>query len=270
MLGTGGTIASEMTPDGLTPELRPAQLLKYVPAIKELCNVDCLSLFNIDSTNITPRHWCAMAAALEENYDRYDGFVISHGTDTMAYTAAALSYMVQGADKPIMITGAQKPINYDSTDSTLNLPDAFVCACSEELAGGDIVFSGRGILGTRARKTCSKSFAAFSSINYPDLAILQDHRPSYEDSRRFDLVQRHTAAGKFIVMTTQVQNEGSDLSVYSVGHRLKSNPYVLEGFDMTTEAVYAKMMWILAQTHDVDAVNRLFYTPVAHDILRRN
>ena len=85
----------------------------------------------------------------------------------------------------------------------------------------------------------------------------------------FDLVQRHTAAGKFIVMTTQVQNEGSDLSVYSVGHRLKSNPYVLEGFDMTTEAVYAKMMWILAQTHDVDAVNRLFYTPVAHDILRR-
>ena len=106
MLGTGGTIASEMTPDGLTPELRPAQLLKYVPAIKELCNVDCLSLFNIDSTNITPRHWCAMAAALEENYDRYDGCVISHGTDTMAYTAAALSYMVQGADKPIMITGA--------------------------------------------------------------------------------------------------------------------------------------------------------------------
>ena len=93
--------------------------------------------------------------------------------------------------------------------------------------------------------------------------------PSYEDSRLFDLVQRQTAAGKFIVMTTQVQNEGSDLSVYSVGHRLKSNPYVLEGFDMTTEAVYAKMMWILAQTHDVDAVNRLFYTPVAHDILRR-
>ena len=176
MLGTGGTIASEMTPDGLTPELRPAQLLKYVPAIKELCNVDCLSLFNIDSTNITPRHWCAMAAALEENYDRYDGFVISHGTDTMAYTAAALSYMVQGADKPIMITGAQKPINYDSTDSKLNLTDAFVCACSDELAGVDIVFSGRVILGTRARKTCSKSFAAFSSINYPDLAILQDHR----------------------------------------------------------------------------------------------
>lgn len=326
MLGTGGTIASEMTPEGLTPELRPAQLLKYVPAIKELCHVDCLSLFNIDSTNITPGHWCAIAGALEENYDKYDGFVISHGTDTMAYTAAALSYMVQASPKPIMITGAQKPINYDSTDSKLNLTDAFICACSDELAGVDIVFSGRVILGTRARKTCSKSFAAFSSINYPDLAILHDHRlmryiapesaekplfsrrlnekvalvkmapgtepelldfllsrndaiiiecfgvgglPSYEDSRLFELVQRHTAQGKFIVMTTQVQNEGSDLSVYSVGHRLKSNPYVLEGFDMTTEAVYAKMMWILAQARDVAQVNRLFYTPVAHDILHR-
>lgn len=326
MLGTGGTIASEMTAEGLAPELRPAQLLKYVPAIKKLCHVDCLSLFNIDSTNITPGHWCAIAGALEENYDKYDGFVISHGTDTMAYTAAALSYMVQASPKPIMITGAQKPINYDSTDSKLNLTDAFICACSDELAGVDIVFSGRVILGTRARKTCSKSFAAFSSINYPDLAILHDHRlmryiapesaekpafsrrlnekvalvkmapgtepelldfllsrndaiiiecfgvgglPSYEDSRLFELVQRHTAQGKFIVMTTQVQNEGSDLSVYSVGHRLKSNPYVLEGFDMTTEAVYAKMMWILAQTRDVAQVNRLFYTPVAHDILHR-
>ena len=324
MLGTGGTIASEMTPDGLTPELRPAQLLKYVPAIKALCNVDCLSLFNIDSTNITPSHWCAMAAALEENYDRYDGFVISHGTDTMAYTAAALSYLVQGADKPIMLTGAQKPINYDSTDSKLNLTDAFVCACSGQLAGVDIVFSGRVILGTRARKTCSKSFAAFSSINYPDLAILHDHRlmryispdvlseplffdkldekvalvkmvpgtdpevldfllsrndaliiecfgvgglPSYNDSRLFELVEHHTSDGKFVVMTTQVQNEGSDLSVYSVGHGLKRNPLVLEAYDMTTESVYAKLMWILGQTKDPETVGRLFYTPVAHDIL---
>ena len=326
MLGTGGTIASEMGSEGLSPELRPAQLLSYVPAIKELCQVDCLSLFNIDSTNISPGHWRCVAAALEENYGSYDGFVISHGTDTMAYTAAALSYMVQGAAKPIMLTGAQKPINYDSTDSKMNLTDAFVCACSEELAGVNIVFSGRVILGTRARKTCSKSFAAFSSINYPDLGILHDHRlmcyirperkpaprfftdlnervalvkmapgtepelldfllsrndalviecfgvggmPSYEDSRLFELVRRHTAEGKFIVMTTQVQNEGSDLSVYSVGHRLKSNPHVLEGFDMTTEAVYAKMMWILARTREVEQVNRLFYTPVAHDILRR-
>ena len=324
MIGTGGTIASEMTPDGLTPELSPAQLLRYVPAIRDLCHVDCVNLFSIDSTNITPAHWLKTAAAIRAHYEDYDGFVISHGTDTMAYTAAALSYLVQGADKPVMLTGAQKPINYDSTDSKLNLTDAFVCASSGQLAGVNIVFSGRVILGTRARKTCSKSFTAFSSINYPDVAILHDHRlmryfapevlpeplfsdtldervalvkmvpgadpalldfllerndaliiecfgvgglPAYEDGRILRLVEKHTAAGKFLVVTTQVQNEGSDLSVYSVGHGLKANPHVLEGYDMTSEALYAKMMWILGKTKDAREVSRLFYTPVAHDLL---
>ena len=326
MIGTGGTIASEMSPGGLKPELGPVQLLKYVPDISRLCQVDCLSLFNLDSTNISPEHWLEITAALEKNYQLYDGFVISHGTDTMAYTAAALSYMVQGAEKPIILTGAQKPINYDSTDSKLNLMDAFTCACSEELSGVAIVFSGRVIIGTRARKTCSKSFAAFSSINYPDLASLHDHRlmcyispdhferpvfynclnenvglikmvpgtdfelldfmlsrkdaliiecfgvgglPSYKDDKLFEVINHYTARGKFIVMTTQVQNEGSDLSVYSVGHRLKNNPCILEAYDMTSEAAYAKMMWILGQTGKPDEVSRLFYTPVAHDILYR-
>ena len=100
LIGTGGTIASEMTSEGLSPELTPAQLLRYVPAVEKLCRVDFLSLFSIDSTNITPAHWLSVAAALRENYDRYDGFVISHGTDTMAYTAAALSYLVQGRKSP--------------------------------------------------------------------------------------------------------------------------------------------------------------------------
>ena len=326
MIGTGGTIASEMTPDGLTPELTPAQLLRYVPAIRDLCRVDCINLFSLDSTNITPAHWIQTANAVREHYEDYDGFVISHGTDTMAYTAAALSYLVQGADKPVMLTGAQKPINYDSTDSKLNLTDAFVCAASGQLAGVNIVFSGRVILGTHARKTCSKSFAAFSSINYPDVGILLDHKlvryiapeayyaprffdtldekvglvkmvpgldpgvldymlqrndalilecfgvgglPAYEDEELLRLVERHTAAGKFIVVTTQVQNEGSDLSVYSVGHGLKQNPLVLEGYDMTSESLYAKMMWILGQTKDPKEVSKLFYTPVAHDMLRQ-
>ena len=324
MLGTGGTIASELTPEGLAPELTPEQLLRFVPAISALAEVDCISLFNIDSTNITPRHWASLARALRENYDRYDGFVISHGTDTMAYTAAALSYLVQGAKKPIVLTGAQKPINYDSTDSRTNLTDAFVCACSEKVHGVCIVFSGRVILGTRARKTCSKSYTAFSSINYPDLGILLDHQlltyiepdwlpepvfhegldrrvgllkmvpgvdsalldymldrsdalilecfgvgglPSYEADDFFAAVRRHTEAGRFLVMTTQVQNEGSDLSVYQVGHRLKDDPHVLEAYDMTSEAALAKLMWILDRTRDAGEVSRLFYTPVAYDIL---
>ncbi len=326
MIGTGGTIASGPTQDGLSPELSPAQLLSYVPAISGLCQADCISPFSIDSTNIVPRHWQILTEIIRDCYHSYDGFVISHGTDTMAYTAAALSYMIQLADKPIILTGAQKPISYDSTDSKLNLIDAFVCACSEEIAGVCIVFSGRVILGTRARKTCSKSFTAFSSINYPDLASLQDHQlmcyiparkdgsvrfsgelnasvglmkmfpgmdaellrfvlrekdalilecfgvgglPGYEDSAIVRAVEEFTGKGKYVVMTTQVQNEGSDLSVYQVGHSLKGNPNILEAYDMTSEAAFAKMMWILGQTREPEAVNRLFYTPVAHDMLHR-
>ena len=325
MIGTGGTIASEMTPEGLTPELNTHQLLAYLPRIAQLCHVDCIQLYSLDSTSIHPTHWLGTAQAIREHYDDYDGFVISHGTDTMAYTAAALSYLVQDSPKPIVLTGAQKPIWFDGTDSKRNLTDAFLYAC-RGCGGVQIVFNGKVILGTRARKTCSKSYAAFSSINYPYLATLQDHRlisyispsslpepkfydaldpniglikmipgtdfelldfmlsrkdalimecfgvgglPSYSDDKLFEVIRKYTSVGKFIVVTTQVQNEGSDLSVYSVGHRLKDNPNVLEAYDMTTEAALAKMMWILSLSRDVAEVSGMFYEPVAHDILYR-
>ena len=173
MIGTGGTIASEMTPEGLTPELSTHQLLAYLPRIAQLCHVDCIQLYSLDSTSIHPAHWLGTAQAIREHYDDYDGFVISHGTDTMAYTAAALSYLVQDSPKPIILTGAQKPIWFDGTDSKRNLTDAFLYAC-RGCGGVQIVFNGRVILGTRARKTYSKSFRAFSSVNYPDLAVVQD------------------------------------------------------------------------------------------------
>ena len=137
LIGTGGTIASEVTDGGLAPELTTEQLLNHVPGISEICAVDCLQLLNLDSTNIGPAHWLQMARCLREHYGRYDGFVLTHGTDTMAYTAAALSYLVQGSPKPIVLTGAQKPIGFDSTDSKTNLADAFRCA-AEDLPGVSI------------------------------------------------------------------------------------------------------------------------------------
>ena len=142
MIGTGGTIASEMTPEGLTPELNSKQLLSFVPKIGEMCHVDCIQVYSLDSTNLEPRHWLGVANAIRESYDRYDGFVISHGTDTMAYTAAALSYLVQGSSKPIVLTGAQKPIWFDGTDSKRNLTDAFFYAC-RGCGGVQIVFNAR-------------------------------------------------------------------------------------------------------------------------------
>lgn len=324
MLGTGGTIASGMTQSGLIPVLSTQELVEKVPEISDLCEVTCRQLFSIDSTNITPAHWLTIAEAIRESYDAFDGFVIAHGTDTMAYTAAALSYLIQGSPKPIILTGAQKPILFENTDSKTNLTDAFRCAVSD-LCGVMIVFNGRVILGTRARKTRTTSLQAFSSINYPLLAVLQNgflmeyirpacygrpvfydrlnervgllkmtpgadcgllsyllsHNdaviiesygvgglPSYQGSGFFDVIRDAIrVGGKTIVMTTQVQNEGSNLAVYDVGFHLKNDLHLLEAYDMTTEAALAKLMWILGQTSRPDEIRRLFCTPVAYDML---
>lgn len=323
MLGTGGTIASGMTDSGLTPVLTSRQLAESVPELAQICDVTCRELFAIDSTNITPQHWLTIAAAIEESYDDFDGFVIAHGTDTMAYTAAALSYLIQDSPKPIVLTGAQKPILFENTDSKVNLTDAFRCAVSD-LCGVMLVFNGGVILGTRARKTHTTSLQAFSSINYPRLAVLQngflmeyirptckaqptfyhtldprvgllkiipgtDYRllsyllehndaviiesygvgglPSYQGSGFFDVIRAAIDSGKVIVMTTQVQNEGSNLAVYDVGFHLKHDLLLLEAYDMTTEAALAKLMWILGQTKDPTQVRRLFCTPISHDLL---
>ncbi len=176
LIATGGTIASKKTEEGLVPQITSEELLGYVPEINEYCNVDAMQLINIDSTNIQPEYWVLMTEAIESNYDKYDGFVISHGTDTMSYTSAALSYLIQNPDKPIIITGAQKPINADITDAKKNLLDSFRFAAEKDVRGVYLVFDGKAIVGTRARKVKSKSYSAFESINFPVAAIIDDSR----------------------------------------------------------------------------------------------
>ena len=174
VIATGGTIASKKTKDGLSPQIKPEIILNYVPDIKEICNVDIIQLFNIDSTNMTPKHWLKVAQTIEKNYEKYDGFVILHGTDTMAYTAAALSYLIQNVEKPIVLTGAQQPIDRDITDAKANLLNSFLYAAGENNGGVVVLFDNSVISGTRARKTRTKSFHAFSSIDFPELAIMRD------------------------------------------------------------------------------------------------
>ena len=102
--------------------------------------------------------------------------MITHGTDTMAYTSAALSYLIQQSNKPIVLTGAQKPLMDPVTDAKKNLLDSLCFACQERCGGVFVVFSGRAILGTRAKKLKTKSYAAFSSINYPEVALIDQGR----------------------------------------------------------------------------------------------
>ena len=94
--------------------------------------------------------------------------------------------------------------------------------------------------------------------------------PSYEGSDFYSVIESAVKNGKTVLMTTQVQHEGSDLAVYNVGHRLKNTLNLLEAYDMTTEAAVAKLMWVLGQTKDGDKIRELFYTPIAHDILNQS
>ena len=174
LITTGGTIASIQTNSGLIPGIDGKKLIEYLPNIKDKCIVDVKGLFNIDSTNAYYKHWLEIAKCIKENYELYDGFIICHGTDTMSYTASALSYLIQNSKKPIVLTGAQKPINLEISDAKTNLLDSFTYACSEHARGVVIIFNGNVILGTRARKTRTKSFDAFSSIDYPRVAIVKD------------------------------------------------------------------------------------------------
>jgi len=176
MLSTGGTIASKECGQGLRPAITSEEILSYVPAVGELCRVEAVQLMNLDSTNITPAHWLEMAAAIRERYDEFDGFVVTHGTDTMAYTAAALSYLIQNSPKPIVITGSQKSICLHDTDARMNLYNSFLYACDRDSHDVSLVFDGRGILGTRARKERTKSYNAFSSVDYPEVAVIRDGR----------------------------------------------------------------------------------------------
>ena len=176
LIATGGTIASLDTGAGLTPQLKSEDLMSLVPELKDLCACDAVQLMNLDSTNISSEQWLEMARCVRRNYDRYDGFVITHGTDTMAYTAAALSYLIQNTPKPVVITGAQKSISLRDTDARENLLDAFRYAAADGACGVHVVFDHMVIVGTRARKMRTKSYHAFDSVDYPPTAIFRGRR----------------------------------------------------------------------------------------------
>ena len=204
LITTGGTIASIQTKSGLIPGIDGKNLIDYIPNIKDKCEVDVKSLFNEDSTNVYYKHWLSLAKVIKENYELYDGFVICHGTDTMSYTASALSYLIQNSKKPIVLTGAQKPINLEISDAKTNLMDSFTYACSDVAKGVVIIFNGNVILGTRARKTRTKSFDAFSSIDYPRVAIVKDYHvipyiTNLEDNTVFyDKIDKNVALLKLV------------------------------------------------------------------------
>ncbi len=324
LIATGGTIASQSGEQGLSPALSSEALLQNVPEVYEFCQPTAVQIFNIDSTNITPNHWKKLAQTIRENYDKYDGFVVCHGTDTMSYTAAMISYLVQNSPKPIVFTGSQKPIDGEDTDGRVNLRDSFLYAAYEDACDVVIVFQGQVIAGTRAKKIRTKSYNAFTSVDFPPLAVIRDGRiipyiktpkadkpvfygeldekvglltltpgakgsilnayfqeydgvvlsgygtggvPEGEYYGFYEVIESWENKGKTLVVTTQVQQEGSDMNVYRVGRGLKNRFELLESYSMTYESIITKLMWILPQTKEDEKVRELFYKNINYDLI---
>jgi len=173
LLSTGGTIASVPSETGLVPKIEGLRILSHVPEIKNICKVDCKAILNLDSSNIQPEEWKLIGREVYKGLENYDGIVLLHGTDTMAYTASMLSYMIQGLNKPVILTGSQLPLLDKDTDARENLLGAFLAAV-HNIAGIYVFFGGRLIKGVRAVKTKTMSFDAFESINSVEAGFMRE------------------------------------------------------------------------------------------------
>lgn len=166
LISTGGTIACVPTDNGLKPELSARELLNLVRGETLNCagstcegakqcsvfgNVHCVDLFSMDSSNIQPEEWITIAEAINQYADKCDGIVLTHGTDTMAYTASMLSFMLAGIRIPVVLTGAQYPAVYPDSDGRRNLENAIIAATA--LTGGVYICFGNSLmLGLPRRK----------------------------------------------------------------------------------------------------------------------
>lgn len=164
MITTGGTIASIPSNNGLIPKISGKDIISLMPELKNICTIDTLELLNIDSSNISKKHYILMLDTLEKNYDNYDGFVITHGTDTMAYSSSMLACAIDNLSKPVVFTGSQLPLKAKATDAYRNLYDAFLAA-SDNVYGVFLAFNGDIHYGDSVKKVYSENFTGFLSIN---------------------------------------------------------------------------------------------------------
>ena len=182
LLATGGTIACTHSEEGLTPGMSGDGILDWMPELREGFAIESRDILNLDSSNIQPEEWQFMAEQVAEALPDYDGIIITHGTDTMAYTASALSYMLQNLTKPVVLTGAQIPIDQMFTDAKRNLQTAFA-AVDAGLSGVMVAFDDKIMGGCRAVKVRTMGFDAFESISAPYIGKIYADGVHLEHSR---------------------------------------------------------------------------------------
>ncbi|MBR3840439.1 MAG: asparaginase [Erysipelotrichales bacterium] len=171
LITTGGTIASSNNGQGLVPTSSSNEILNMINKIASEYDVSTMDLFSLDSSNIQMEEWQKMAETIYLEHKKYDGIVLTHGTDTMAYTGSVLSFMLQNVPIPIVLTGSQLPLHHPMTDGIENLRTAFAMAASE-IPGVFIAFNRKVMLATRAVKVRTTSFDAFESVNADYIATV--------------------------------------------------------------------------------------------------
>lgn len=195
---TGGTIGMKRTKAGYVPA--SGYLQEQMEEMPELRHPS-MPLFKVheyapllDSSNMTPREWVAIARDIGEHYDGYDGFVVLHGTDTMAYTTSALPFMLHGLGKPVIVTGSQIPLCEVRNDGRENLITSLLIAANYDIPEVCLYFGGRLLRGCRAVKVSADGFAAFASPNVPPLGTI-----GTDIEINWDLVRKRPARQKMRV-----------------------------------------------------------------------
>ena len=178
LLATGGTIASIHSPSGLVPGVSARELIDRVPGLSEAAEIAARDVFSLDSSNIQPEEWRVLARVAFDALSECDGAVITHGTDTMAYSAAALSFMLHAPRGPVVFTGSQLPLNHPLSDADSNLREAVEVARTAP-PGVYVVFNHKIIHGARAVKLRTTSFDAFDSVNALPVGFLDAEGAHY-------------------------------------------------------------------------------------------
>ncbi len=179
-LATGGTIASRQSDNGLVPGFTAEEMLDMMPELTRYGDIDCYDIMKLDSTNLKPQDWQFIADEIAYRYAKYDGFVISHGTDTLSWTCAALHCMLENLAKPIAVIGAQRTIEEQDTDAKENLNAAFATAASR-LAGVYGICGGQIMQGLWAKKIYSEDMRSIQSVNKPPVATFSGNKISWSN-----------------------------------------------------------------------------------------
>ena len=172
-LYTGGTLSMVATEDPgyLAPMATPPNLAEHVPTLARVADVEGRVVSNVDSSDLRPDDWARLARNIADAHDDYDGFVVVHGTDTMTFTACALSFMLGGDHKPVVLTGSQRPLTEPRTDARVNLVHSAICA-TMDIREVSLYFGSHLFRGNRATKTSVHAYDAFASPNHPPLVEL--------------------------------------------------------------------------------------------------